>query len=176
MGNNPQLFMRKPRLDDLPSISQKIGPLPDGISLHTHVNGMEKAWEDLIERSFGQRFAFDSNMSSTVGFHPTQVFYLAKDGVDVAVAAAVEMPTYPGEGWLHFVGIDPAARGLGLSHHIVLATLYSFWAQGYKSVVLSTDDFRIPAIKSYLKLGFEPIMLDETHPERWEKVLAEIKK
>ena len=42
------------------------------------------------------------------------------------------------------------------------------------SVVLFTDDHRLAAIKTYLKLGFEPQMVHDSHPERWREVLAKL--
>lgn len=175
MSNLPQLFMRKPALDDLPELSAKAGKLPDGLSIHTHINGEEDNWERLIEKSFGCHYGFESNLPAMPKYDPSCVFYISRNGEDIAVAAGVENKSFPNEGWLHFVGIDPSAQGLGLSKHIVLTVLYSFYARGYKSAVLSTDDFRIPAIKTYLRLGFEPIISHESHPERWREVMSKIK-
>ncbi|MEJ7652578.1 MAG: hypothetical protein WKH64_04110, partial [Chloroflexia bacterium] len=39
---------------------------------------------------------------------------------------------------------------------------------GWERVFLLTEDFRLPAITMYLRLGFEPEMQDPTHPTRWE--------
>ncbi len=170
-----QLYMRKKTLDDLPALSAKLEKLPADISLHTHRKGDDAVWEALIEQCFGEHYGFEQNVSSCNGYAPTHVFYLERGGEYIAVSAAVEQPDFPNEGWLHFVGVAPFARGMGLAAHTVLASLYCFYARGFKSVVLSTDDFRIPAIKTYLALGFEPIILDESHPERWRKVMDTIK-
>ncbi len=168
-----QLYMRKKTLDDLPALSAKLEKLPADISLHTHRKGDDAVWEALIEQCFGEHYGFEQNVSSCNGYAPTHVFYLERGGENIAVSAAIEEGS---EGWLHFVGVAPSARGMGLSAHIVLAALYCFYARSFKSVVLSTDDFRIPAIKTYLSLGFEPIMSDESHTERWRKVMDTIKK
>ena len=74
------------------------------------------------------------------------------------------------------VGVDPDTRGLGLSLPIVAAALISLRERGFASAMLSTDDFRIPAIKTYLRLGFEPVMSHESHPERWAAVMEKIGK
>ncbi len=174
MSYTSQLYMRKSSLSELPLLSARLGPLPEGVSFRTHIPGDDAAWEDLIERCFGTRYGFAEHVSACERYDPSHVIYLTKNGRDVAVSAAVQKPEFPHDGWLHFVGVDPEMRGLRLSSHVVLATLFSFYAQGYHSVVLSTDDFRIPAIKCYLKLGFEPIMLDKSHPERWKKVMEQV--
>ena len=69
------------------------------------------------------------------------------------------------------IGTIPESRGLGAGRLICLAALHALSARGYKTAVLSTDDERIPAIKLYLSLGFEPIYTHESHKERWEKVM-----
>ena len=46
--------------------------------------------------------------------------------------------------------------------------------EGRQRAFLSTDDFRLPAIRTYLKLGFEPYLVHENQRERWRKVLAAI--
>ena len=58
---------------------------------------------------------------------------------------------------------------------MAIAALHSLAVRGYKTAVLSTDDERIPAIKLYLSLGFEPIYTHESHKERWGKVMQAIK-
>ncbi len=170
----PQLYMRKSDLTDLPELAAKIGGLPEGITLRTHREGDDELWENLIEKSFGNRYGFEGCMRKFPGYRPEHCFYLTRDGKDIAVAAAVENRDFPGEGWLHFVGVDPEARGLGLAKKVVLAVLVSFYLRGFKTVILSTDDFRLSAIKTYLDLGFTPVMSHESHPARWDEVLKKL--
>ena len=41
-------------------------------------------------------------------------------------------------------------------------------ANGAKRIVyLTTDDWRVPAIVSYLKAGFQPVLYDKGMEERW---------
>lgn len=166
----PQLFMRKPQMDDLKPFA-----LPEGYALHSHIEGQESNWEDLIEEAYGVRFSFEECIRNAGGYKPEYVLYISKDGKDVATATAVEKETFPGEGWFRMVGTRPSARGMGAGRLVLNACLHSLAARGYKSVVLSTDDNRIPAIKLYLSLGFEPIYTHESHKERWEKVMEIIK-
>ena len=169
MGALPQLFMRQPDITKLPPFA-----LPEGFSLHNHVEGEDKNWEDLIEKAFGSRFSFNDVIVNGGGYKPEYVLYIAKNGVDIATATAVEKDIFPGEGWFRMIGTAPEARGLGAGRLVCLAALHSLAARGYKSVVLSTDDVRIPAIKLYLSLGFEPIFTHESHEERWKKVMEVI--
>ncbi|MBQ2942093.1 MAG: GNAT family N-acetyltransferase [Clostridia bacterium] len=169
MGALPQLFMRQPDITNLPPLA-----LPEGFSLHSHIEGQDKNWEDLIEKAFGSHFSFNDFIVNGGGYKPEYVLYIAKDGVDIATATAVEKDIFPGEGWFRMIGTAPEARGLGAGRLVCLAALHSLAARGYKSVVLSTDDARIPAIKLYLSLGFEPIFTHESHEERWKKVMENI--
>ena len=170
-AQSPQLIMRKTNMAVIPRISR-----PDGVTLHTHIPGNEEIWENIVERAFGAHFDFDSSLTSRPGYKPEHVFYLAKDGRDIATVSAIEKETYPGEGWLHMVAVDPDAQGLGLSFPLVAVALSSFRSRGFASVVLSTDDFRLPAIKTYLRLGFEPLMDHESYPARWDAIFAKIRR
>ena len=44
--------------------------------------------------------------------------------------------------------------------------------RGLSAVYLTTDDFRIPAIRAYLKMGFVPVISSEDLRIRWEKIFA----
>lgn len=169
MNNVQQLHMRRENLDSLPPIY-----LREGFGIHTHFAGNEKVWEDIIERSFGSFFSFEKFLIPCGGYAPEYVLYVSKDGTDVATAMGTEKPTFAGEGWLRMVGAVPEARGTGAGRLAVLAAMHSLAARGYKSMVLSTDDFRLPAISVYLSLGFKPIIFDSDHADRWNAVAAQI--
>src|SRR5690606_36526282 len=65
---------------------------------------------------------------------------------------------------------DPRNRGKGLGKLVSVAVLNDLYERGFRRCMLRTDDFRLPAIKTYLDLGFVPDMKDDSHPERWAKV------
>ncbi|NLA84718.1 MAG: hypothetical protein GX854_09405, partial [Clostridiales bacterium] len=41
-------------------------------------------------------------------------------------------------------------------------------------MALRTDDWRIPAVKTYLRLGYMPVVIHENQIERWKKILRQI--
>ena len=41
--------------------------------------------------------------------------------------------------------------------------------------MLGTDDFRIPAIKTYFNLDFMPIYVEDDQPERWQVIFEKLK-
>ena len=165
----PQLFLRKTNMDDLEPIF-----LPEGFALHNHIERTEENWENIIEDAFGAKFSFDKAIRNAGDYKPEYVLYVSKDGKDIATGTGVEKPEFPGEGWFRMIATKKEARGLGAGKLVCNACLHALKARGYKSVVLSTDDNRIPAIKLYLALGFEPIYTHESHEERWKAVMENI--
>lgn len=170
MENLPQLIMRISDLTEIPPIEPK-----DGITLRTHRDGDEAAWEEIIESAFCQHHDFDL-LIRLGGYDPSYVIYAEKDGKLIATATAVENPAYPGEGWFRMIGAHRDSRGLGAGRLVCLAALHSLRDRGYKSVVLSTDDDRIPALTLYYSLGFRPVFSHESHKERWKTILPKIAK
>jgi mycothiol synthase len=168
MENLPQLIMRHPDITVLPPLA-----LAEGMLCRTHRPGDEAAWEDIIENAFRREFPFQL-LIDLGGYRPEYVLYLEKEGQCIATATAVENPAYPGEGWFRMVGVHPKAQGLGAGKIICLAALHNLKNRGYKTAVLSTDDYRIPALKMYLSLGFQPVYCHESHKERWENVFKTI--
>jgi predicted dehydrogenase/ribosomal protein S18 acetylase RimI-like enzyme len=90
----------------------------------------------------------------------------------MASHAASEQHPYGGElGW---VAGDPEHRGKGLGRAVCAAVVARFIRAGYRRIFLSTDDWRLPAIKTYLKLGFEPLLVREDMAERWRAVCEKL--
>jgi len=60
---------------------------------------------------------------------------------------------------------------------VSLAALYYMRDQGFASAALTTDDVRLPAIGSYLGLGFVPDYWDDPVSDqraRWSEVFARL--
>ena len=74
----------------------------------------------------------------------------------------------PELGW---VAVVPEQQGRGLGYIVCLAVLQHAQSQRFSQIFLRTDDHRLPAIKTYLKLGFQPWIRDPETQERWVHVL-----
>jgi len=74
-------------------------------------------------------------------------------------------------GRLDFVVTHPKHRGKGLGKNICAAVIKYFIENNYKKVILQTDDWRIPAIAVYLKLGFKPVFINKQSEKRWNKII-----
>jgi mycothiol synthase len=65
------------------------------------------------------------------------------------------------------VGVVPSARGLGLAY-ILSRQILAYWQPRVAGdVLILTDDWRVPAIATYLRLGFRPEIVHPNHIERW---------
>ena len=42
---------------------------------------------------------------------------------------------------------------------------------GFRHIGLSTDDFRVPAVKTYLRLGFRPWYYEDDMKDRWRALI-----
>ena len=89
-----------------------------------------------------------------------------------AVATACTLPPTAAEprselGW---VAVDPAHQGRGLGLQVCSAVLWYARRNGWPATTLNTDDWRLPAIKTYLKLGFEPELTHDSHRARWQEI------
>ena len=169
MGEHRQLLMRARLEGDLP----EAGPLPERCSLHAADDHARASWNWIIRASFDEKQ--DYNMiENDPDCAPERVFFLRHARMDVATAAA--QLTGTGGGWIHMVGIHPAYEGEGWGRFVVLEAMKCLKALGLKECLLSTDDFRLPAIKTYLNLGFEPVYDagDDEMKTRWEAVYVKL--
>jgi tRNA-Thr(GGU) m(6)t(6)A37 methyltransferase TsaA len=166
--------MRRSDLAGLPPVE-----MPEGYSLRTYRPGDEAAWAKIMDtgirrpdRDWTPELVRE-RLIDRPQFDPASLFFIvARDGEPVATACA--WTRVPGEtevGMVHMVCCRPEHRGRRLGYWVTLAVLHRFRERGFREADLSTDDFRLAAIRTYLDLGFEPA---HTHPgdaERWLRVL-----
>ncbi len=167
-----QLQMLRPHLRDLPPLG-----IPAGYALRTWQAGDEQAWADIMNTGIGD-WTVDKVQQFFIGrpqFSPDAVFFAAQNGQPVGTAAAWRIPeTETRRGYVHMVCVLPEHRGRNLGYLVTLATLHWFLQHGFVEALLETDDWRLPAIRSYLRLGFVPITEDDEMRARWRKVMAEL--
>ncbi len=167
----PQLVMRRDTLDDLPPLE-----IPTGYTLRTSREGDGAHWARILSESFQVEWTdadFTRIMVEDPAYRPDRIiFACGPDNVPCAVAAAYRKTETPDEGYLHYVGCRPGHAGKRLGWLVSLACLYKFREEGCSTVVLNTDDFRLPAIKTYLRLGFHPVIVHENQHARWAAIYA----
>ena len=169
----PQLEMLLDHFDDLPPIT-----IPEGYSLRTYREGDTLAWCEIMEGNVGRNWneeLFAEKMSSDPRFSDDSLFFATYE--DHPVASACAWRPDPEEqviGDVHMVSALSEHRGKGLGSLVNAAVLTRLKEQGFTKAHLKTDDWRLPAINSYLKAGFEPLNTHISHAERWEVILEQI--
>lgn len=79
----------------------------------------------------------------------------------------------PDYGAINWVVVDPSNRGIGLGTILTVSVMALARTLEMKALFLRTDDFRLPAIKTYFRLGFRPCLTswDKSHAWRWKKIM-----
>jgi mycothiol synthase len=132
-------------------------------------------WIDIIKQSFGEQWSapqFRRELIESSGYKGDNIFFLSSNGFTIGTVTAF----VAGEdhGYLHMLGIVPEFQGRGLGYLLGLKVLHYF--KNYKKVTLMTHSDRLPAIKTYLKLGFVPDYKEYAGQDVWSKIFTELLK
>jgi mycothiol synthase len=97
----------------------------------------------------------------------------------VGVISAVHNPAatrsyFPGGGELGYLVVAPEHRRRGLGAALVTAALRRLHQGRYRHIFLGVQSWRIPAIRCYLGVGFQPFIHAPELVPRWESVFAAI--
>ena len=168
-----QLRMRRPNLEGLGEVIS-----PEGYRIRTYREGDEEKWAEIINNSLGSRWDAERCRRELTGrpqFRPDGLFFATCNGEPVGTTCAwTRLPNETEAGYIHMVGVIPEHRGRKLGYALCLSALHFFKENGFQRADLHTDDFRLPAIKTYLNLGFEPDLTDRSHKARWSAVFAKL--
>ena len=173
-----QLKMRRP------SAPVKELPLPAGYRYELYSGTREEIedWKNICKNGLirdgedGDHW-FRETILNRAGLHPEEDLFFIVDDTDrrIATTAAVKQPD--GTGYVHMVASLPETRGKGLGHAMIRHTLSMIEARGVPYTHLTTDDYRLAAIKTYLDAGFLPVIYEDPESdmtERWNKVLEDL--
>jgi mycothiol synthase len=100
---------------------------------------MASAWFDPLGFLVADRVGPDGTVD-LIGYHWTKVHH----------------DMNPPAGEVYVLGLDPSAQGMGLGQALLLAGLLYLRHRGLNSVLLYVEAENAPALKIYLKAGFEP--------------------
>lgn len=160
-----QLKMWRP--DSLPIPSTVV---PAGFTLRTMRKGEEAAWSFCCLGQFGVEEAtvesFYSKMDMSTILR-SEVYFICENDRPVGTATARRKD---GEPYLHYIAVHPDWRGKGLGTPLISAILAHHAAHGRRGCFLTTDDFRVPAVKLYLNMGYMPVYWSDDADERWTKL------
>ena len=168
-----QLRMVRPNLAGLPQVE-----IPEGYEIRTYQEGDDVHWANVISDSFGgERTAEDARrdiMDRDV-FDPEGLYFATYRGTPVGTTCAwKDTPDEIDVGIVHMVGVHSTHTGHKLGRCVTLSVLLYLRDHNFKCAKLGTDDFRLPAIKTYLNLGFLPVYVDVTQPDRWREIFRKL--
>ena len=107
------------------------------------------------------------------GYEERLCFLFCLDG-KAAATICVICDREKAEGYIHMVGSKPEYRGRGIGNLMNAYAAAVLKNEGMKTAYLTTDDWRIPAIKSYLRANFVPDESTDDFKERWTKIRKQI--
>jgi mycothiol synthase len=149
--------------------------MPARYGLRAFRAGDEDAWVDLLSTGdFGvwNRDRLDRMLAGERAVVPREGIYFATqgDGLVGTACAVIHRDEASAVAELGWVVADPSHRRRGLGTQVCRAVMAYLRDAGHRYVFLLTDDFRLPAIRAYLGMGFEPEMTDPSHPSRWQAI------
>jgi mycothiol synthase len=152
-------------------------PRPQGYTLRSYQSGDEEAWERIVIEAFHRPQSFQNKIMQDGYFRPERVLFICHSNHPVATACAWHVPNTPEHiGYLYMVGALKTHQGKGLGYTVCGAALNQMVRDQKTSAMLFTDASRLAAIKTYLKLGFEPSPLNPNQLLVWDKVLEKLKR
>lgn len=172
MSSPTNLVLLRPTLADIP----KRPDLPAGYQLRLATDADEAALSETLTAAFADTWSVERVRRDLLDADDVEAtFVVTHDGRAVATASSRWVPDrFPGAGYVHWVGTAPEHTRRGLAAVLLIELLGRFVELGRASAVLETDDFRHPALRSYLRLGFTPVyeVRGEDHRQRWSAIFT----
>ena len=150
----------------------------DGFRLRTFCAGDEAQFSEVMKKAGFGAWDAEKLRPWLAKILPDGWFVIIEQGSGrlVATTMALHHPNdlHPFGGEMGWVAADPIHGGKGLGLAVCAAATARLVQGGYHEIFLLTDDFRLPAIKTYLKLGWTPFLFREGMAERWQTVCAQL--
>lgn len=109
---------------------------------------------------------------------PDGWFFAVEEHSLQVVGTAMCLHNYTGHtpftGDVGWVACTPAHRGHGLGYALSAHVTNRFLDAGYRLIQLHTEHYRLPAIKTYLKLGYCPLLGARGVDKLWLDVCATV--
>ena len=158
----------------LPGAPAERSDLPEGYTISKYTCDDDKqAWADCCKNGLVSDTAgpaqFDKSILGRKGLNPYEdVFFIDYNGEHIGTVTAY-IHDDDGTGDMHMVGIKKEFRGRGLSKYLTQVTIGHLEGR-VPYIHLTTDDWRYPAIKGYLRGGFLPVIYDRWMGRRWQSI------
>ena len=152
-------------------------PLPQGYSMRSYRLGDEDAWAELLQIN-GQlgtwnRARVKAQLQGNLVVEAQ--FFVVYNGQLVATSGLYDRLRQEIEHWeIGWIATHPDHQGKGLGREVVGAAVRAARSLHNRPVFLLTDDFRIAALKLYLKLGFVPDYKHPSYRGRWQAIFSQL--
>ncbi len=172
MSQNKQLkLMVFPKNKDIPQ-------LPEGYSVRKYQGEEDiphwiRICNNGLVRYGADNTAFTECMEHINCYEDT-FFILNEEKLPIATITAVCKYPATGLGLVHMVSVADSERGKGLGHTLCSIAEKHFFENGVEKAILTTDDYRVAACKSYLKAGWMPVNHDVDMVLRWTRVMKKL--
>ena len=154
---------------------------PDGYYMRSYIQGDGTGWcrccidgglgvDEISEELFKNKMLEDKNVN------PENIFFLIAPDGNIAGTITYKYTNDEDTGCIHMVAIEKSYRGRGLAKPLNLYAVEKIIGDGKKKIILQTDDWRIPAIKTYLRVGFAPVIKDgdTDMQKRWADIIMQV--
>jgi O-antigen/teichoic acid export membrane protein/GNAT superfamily N-acetyltransferase len=151
--------------------------LPEGYEFVALTPEIQRSWRQLIN-TCGNFTPLSESYFEQALVHtllPQGAALVAHAGEVVACISASAMSLVAPDAMLMYLAVHPQHHGKGLGKAVILAAMRAAREQGYPGLAFFTDDHRLPAIRLFLQLGYQPDWANQpgTQP-RWEAVLEKL--
>jgi mycothiol synthase len=153
--------------------------LPPGYALRTYRPGDEPRFYKLMGLAGWPGWNDERLQPSLSRILPGGWFMATAEPGGVIVATAMALHNYAGfcpfRGDIGWVACDPAHAGRGLGTAVTAAATARLLAAGYSNIGLGTEDFRLAALRMYLRLGYVPELYVPGMAERWREICTRVR-
>lgn len=144
--------------------------LPEGYAVRSFREGDEEKYAALLnDKDLGSWTVERLQSIFSNSLSPDGTYFVTYSDDLVAVASALDAGG-GSVGEVGWVAAEPAHKGKNLGMAVCTAATNHLLDRGYEEIFLLTDHWRYPALKIYLKLGFEPRRDGPDDRYLWQKI------
>ncbi|WP_421383098.1 GNAT family N-acetyltransferase [Bacillus salacetis] len=175
--------MKKPLIMICPErliLEPPVYPLPEGYEVADYQESDSPEYIELLKAE-GWNLNADAFQTFLHKVLPGGLFLIKNKttGEIAATAAALHNPesthyTFPFGGDIGFVRTHPDHRNKGLGLFVTALAAERLIKADYQSIRIVTNDERLPALKTYIKLGFVPFLYELDMKARWHDVYRKL--
>ena len=149
-------------------------PIPTGYTLRPYHLGDEDQFFIIMSVAGWEGWNNEVLQPWLAKIIPDGWFMIVEDKTNRILYTAMALHNYKGIypfwGELGWLAGDPDHSGIGLGLIVSAAVTERLIDAGYRNIQLFSEDYRLPAIKTYLKLGYIPSFYIEGMADRWEEI------